>query len=50
MKLIELVRDLNTLDKRDTIYAFRPWSEASEAIVAYEPEAGGMPAEAEQLH
>jgi hypothetical protein len=49
MKLIELVRDLDALDKRGTIYASQPWSEASEAIVAYEPEAGGMPAEAEHL-
>jgi hypothetical protein len=27
----------------------QPWSDTSEAIVVYEPEAGGIPAEAEQL-
>jgi len=50
MKLIELVRNLDTLDRRNTIYASRPWSDTSEAIVAYEPEAGGMPLEAERLN
>jgi hypothetical protein len=49
MKLIELVRDLDALDERSTIYASQPWAETSEAIVAYEPEAGGMPAEAQPL-
>ena len=50
MKLITVVRDLDTLDERSTIYASGPWSETSEAIVAYEPEAGGMPAKAERLN
>ena len=50
MKLIELVRDLDTLDERSTIYASRPWSDTSEAIAAYELEAGGMPPEAERLN
>jgi hypothetical protein len=49
MKLIELVRDLNAVDERSAIYASQPWAETSEAIVAHEPEAGGMPAEAERL-
>ena len=50
MKLITVVRDLDTLNERSTIYASVPWSETSEAIVAYEPEAGGMPANAERLN
>jgi hypothetical protein len=50
MKLIELVRDLDTLDERSTIYVSPPWSDASEAIVAYEPEAGGTPSEATRLN
>jgi hypothetical protein len=50
MKLIELVWDLNTLDKRSTTYASRPWSDTSEAIVAYEPDAGRMPSGAERLN
>jgi hypothetical protein len=49
LAIIQLVRDLDAVDKLGTIYASQPWSEASEAIVAYEPEAGGMPAETEQL-
>jgi hypothetical protein len=49
MKLIELVRNLDTLDERSTIFASRPWVETSEAIVAYEPESDGMPAEAKRL-
>lgn len=49
MKLIELVRDLDALDERSTIYASQPWSDTSEAIAAYEREAVGMPAEAERL-
>jgi len=41
---------LDTLDERSTIYASRPWSDTSEAIAACEPEAGGMPPEAERLN
>jgi hypothetical protein len=50
MKLIELVRDLDTLDERSIIYASSPWSEASEAIVGYEPEAGRTPSDAAPLN
>jgi hypothetical protein len=49
MKLIEAIRDLNILDEEGTIYASQPWTEDSEAIVAHEPESGGLPDEAEQL-
>jgi hypothetical protein len=43
MKLIELIRDLESLDEEDTIYAAEPWNDDSEAIVAREPDAGGLP-------
>jgi hypothetical protein len=49
MKFIELIRNLDALNEQSTIYASQPWSDASEAIAAYEPEAGGIPAEAERL-
>jgi hypothetical protein len=49
MKLIEAIRDLSTLDAEGTIYASPPWAENSEAIVAREPESGGLPVEAERL-
>ncbi len=48
MKLIELIRDLESLDEEDTIYAAEPWNDDSEAIVAREPDAGGLPPEAER--
>jgi len=49
MRLIEAIRDLDSLDEESTIYAAEPWNENSEAIVAREPEAGGLPSEAERL-
>ena len=49
MKLIELIRNLDALDERSTIYASQPLSDTSEAIADYEPEAGGIPAEAKRL-
>jgi hypothetical protein len=49
MKLIEAIRNLNACDRDDTIYASEPWAENSDAIVAREPESGGLPAEAERL-
>jgi hypothetical protein len=48
MKLIEAIRDLESLDEESTIYAAEPWHEDSEAIVAREPDSGGLPAEAEK--
>jgi hypothetical protein len=48
MKLIEVIRDLESLDEEDTIYAAEPWNEDAEGIVAREPDAGGLPAEAEE--
>ncbi len=49
MKLIEAIRVLDALDEEGTIYAAEPWTENSEAIVAREPETGGLPAEAKRL-
>jgi hypothetical protein len=43
MKLIEAIRDLDSLDAEGTIYAARPWSEDSEAVVVREPQVGGIP-------
>lgn len=47
--LIELIRNLDALDEQSTICASQPWSDASEALADYEPEAGGIPAEAQRL-
>ena len=49
MTLLEAVRDLDSLDEGSTIYAAEPWAEGSQAIVASEPDAGGLPAEAQKL-
>jgi hypothetical protein len=42
MKFIELIRNPNALVDRSTIYASSPWSDASEAISAYEPEVAAV--------
>jgi hypothetical protein len=44
--LAEAVERLSEFDSDDTIYASEPWTETSDAIVAREPEAGGLPANA----
>jgi len=49
MKLLDAIRDLDPLDRESTIYAAKPWTESSEAIVAREPESGGTPNEAERF-
>jgi hypothetical protein len=48
MTLSEAVDRLGEFDSGDTIYAALPWTENSPAVVAPEPEAGGMPVEATQ--
>jgi hypothetical protein len=45
MYLIEVVDNLNSFDEADTIYAARPWTSHSQAIVAPEP-SSGLPPEA----
>ena len=41
---------MDALDERGTIYASEPWTVFSAAILVDEPEAGDMPAEAEQAN
>lgn len=48
MKLLDVIRDLETLDEESTIYAAEPWTEDSEVIVSREPDSGGLPPEAER--
>jgi len=45
-KLGDVIDRLAEFDSEDTIYAAEPWTEQSEAIVAREPDAGGLPSEA----
>jgi hypothetical protein len=44
--LIDIVARLSDFDKYDTIYAVEPWTENSDAMVATEPDSGGLPLEA----
>jgi hypothetical protein len=46
MRLGDVIGGLYGLGREDTIYASEPWTEQSEAMVAREPDAGGLPAEA----
>lgn len=46
MTLAQAVGRLSELDADDTIYAAEPWTENSNVIVAAEPPAGGLPAQA----
>ncbi len=47
-RLIEIVARLSEFDEYDTIYAAEPWTENSDAMVATEPESGGLPLEASE--
>ena len=49
MTLIEAIRDLENSEAEATIYAAEPWSDESQAVIAFEPEEGGKPVEAEHL-
>lgn len=49
MTIREAVENLDSLDENSTIYAAKPWTLNSEAIVAPEPDTGGLPVEATQL-
>jgi hypothetical protein len=46
LKLIDVVAQLVSYDPELTIYAAKPWTCDSEAVVAREPEDGGLPPEA----
>lgn len=43
MELADVCRRLHELPAEDTIYARSPWSPDSEAVVATEPDEGGLP-------
>lgn len=49
MKLSEIINQLDQFSCDDTIYAKQPWTFDSEAIVATEPDNGGIPNEATQI-
>lgn len=44
-RLGDVVEKLAAFDSEDTIYAAEPWTEQSEAMVAREPDRGGLPSE-----
>jgi len=46
MTIADVVRSLNSLNSESTIYAAEPWMGESEAIVAFGPDSGRLPAEA----
>ena len=43
MTLLKVTQELENFDKEDTIYAAKPWTENSKAIVLREPESGELP-------
>jgi|CXWL01.1.fsa_nt_gi hypothetical protein len=47
-KLLEVIRDLDSFDEDDTIYVAAPWVESSSALVATEPDDGGVPRKAKK--
>lgn len=49
MKLREIITQLDNFDGNDTIYVKQPWTPDSEAIVATEPDNGGVPNEAVKI-
>jgi hypothetical protein len=46
MTLLEMTEKLGQLDREHTIYAAKPWTPESLAVVAEEPQRGGRPPEA----
>lgn len=48
MTLADVSARLDEFDRTYTIYAAEPWTPASTAVVAYEPDEGGLPAEAQR--
>jgi hypothetical protein len=49
MILLDVISALDSFDEGDTIYCRKPWSRDAVALVAPEPEAGGLPSEASRL-
>jgi hypothetical protein len=48
MKLHDVISRIDELDEDDTIFLRPPWTEDSPAMVAFESDDGGLPAEAEE--
>jgi hypothetical protein len=46
LRLGDVIDRLSEFDSEDTIYASEPWTENSEAVVAREPDEGGLPSDA----
>lgn len=49
MTLKDVVAKLDSFESEHTIYASRPWTETSTALVLQEPDEGGVPEEATSL-
>lgn len=49
MTLLQVIKALDSFDDEKTIYARKPWTIESEAIVDFEPESGGVPNSAQGL-
>lgn len=49
MTLFKIVQELDILDTNSTIYAAKPWTENSIALVLPEQESGELPPEAKRL-
>ncbi len=49
MTLSDVIADLRSCDEMATIYAAESWSENCRALVAREPEGGGLPSDANRL-
>jgi hypothetical protein len=47
--LIQVIRDFDFLDQQSTVFAAKPWTADSQAIVARVPDGGGLPEEAQEL-
>ena len=43
MRLLDVLRSINSLDERSTVYAAQPWTQDSAVLVDLEPEGGGLP-------
>jgi hypothetical protein len=48
-QLREIVAEIDRFDGGDTIYCRAPWTNEADALVATEPDGGGLPEEAERL-
>ena len=48
MNLHDVISKIDEFDEDQTIYLRRPWAQDSPAMVAFEPDDGGLPAEAEE--